>query len=84
MMLDRYVVESCQCVCLLSMQGIYYSLQSFLDKPEYCNAIDISPGISGKTFIVQVYVLYNMEGIYTLHIHTKHCVELNWICSMQP
>lgn len=34
-------------------RGIYYSLRTFLDKPEYCNAIDLSPGISGKTFIVQ-------------------------------
>lgn len=38
------------------MQGIYYSLRTLLDKPEYCNAIDLSPGISGKTFIVQVYI----------------------------
>ena len=53
--LDAVFIKRAISLCgFLSMQGIYYSLRTFLDKPEYCNAIDISPGISGKTFIVQV------------------------------
>ena len=35
-------------------QGVFHSIKSFLDSPKYSSIIGLSPGISGKTFIIQV------------------------------
>ena len=35
-------------------QGVFHSIKSFLDSPEYSSRIGLSPGIKGKTFIIQV------------------------------
>ena len=37
------------------IQGVYHSVKSFMNEAEYCSAVGITPGISGKTFIVQVH-----------------------------
>lgn len=47
------------CVPNLSLQGVFYGIRSFLSDPDYCSAINITQGISGKTFIVQVHVNYS-------------------------
>ena len=46
-------------------QGVFHSIKSFLDSPKYSSIIGLSPGISGKTFIIQV-------QCKPVHTHT-HC-----------
>ena len=43
---------------LSTLQGVYYSIRSFVNEAEYCSEIDMIPGIGGKTFIVQVRETY--------------------------
>ena len=46
-------------------QGVFHSIKSFLDSPKYSSIIGLSPGIRGKTFIIQV-------QCKPVHTHT-HC-----------
>lgn len=53
------IIHILLCVILLSdtvitSQGLFYTVRSFINEPEYCSQIGLKPGLEGKTFIVQV------------------------------
>jgi glutamate dehydrogenase (NAD(P)+) len=48
-------------------RGIYHSVKSFISEAEYCSAVDITPGINGKTFVVQGFGNVGLHSCRYLH-----------------
>ena len=39
---------------IITSQGLFFAVRSFIDESEYCSQIGLERGLEGKTFIVQV------------------------------
>lgn len=48
-------------------RGVFHGIRSFLQEAEYCSAVSITPGISGKTFIVQGFGNVGLHSCRYLH-----------------
>lgn len=55
-------------------RGLFYCVRSFINEAEYCSQISITPGLVGKSFIIQGFGNVGLHSMRYLHRAGAKCV----------